>query len=190
MRKSEQQGAQNRWWVLFAPLIVFIGLLLFLLKGLSSDPSELESVLIDDPVPQFSAVDLFNDDIHYSEEVLQQGPLLMNVWATWCPTCRAEHEYLNQLAAEGIPIVGLNYRDDSRAKAIDWLNTLGDPYIANIYDPEGDIAFEFGVYGAPETYFIDAEGKIRYRHVGDVNERNWQNQLQQIYQQMQQEAGS
>ena len=184
---SETQN-KRRWWVLFAPLVVFAGLVVFLLKGLGSDPTRLESVLIDQPVPKFEAVDLFNTDKVYSEEVLKQGPLLMNVWATWCPTCRAEHEFLNQLSAQGIPIVGLNYKDDSRAKAIDWLNTLGDPYTVNLYDPEGNVAFEFGVYGAPETYFIDANGTIRYRHVGDVNERNWNNKLQQIYQQLKQEA--
>lgn len=176
----------KRWWVLFAPLIVFIGLLVFLLKGLGSDPTKLESVLIDKPVPEFSAVGLFDDKQRFSQAFLQQGPVLLNVWATWCPTCRAEHEFLNQLAEQGVPIVGLNYMDDSRAKAIDWLNTLGDPYIANIYDPEGKVAFEFGVYGAPETFFIDANGNIRYRHVGDVNPRNWENKLKAIYQQLQQ----
>lgn len=184
---SDEQP-KRRWWVLFAPLIIFALLLVFLLKGLGSDPTKLESVLIDKSVPEFNAVDLFNNDKVYSEAVLKNGPMLMNVWATWCPTCRAEHEFLNQLAEQGIPIVGLNYKDDSRAKAIDWLNTLGDPYTVNLYDPEGNVAFEFGVYGAPETYFIDAQGKIRYRHVGDVNARNWQNKLQGIYQQLQQEA--
>ncbi|MGM0526408.1 MAG: DsbE family thiol:disulfide interchange protein [Pseudomonadota bacterium] len=188
---SDAQAKNNKnWWVLFLPLVIFIGLVVFLLKGLGSDPTKLESVLIDKPVPEFSAVDLFNDNVQHTEQVLHDGPLLMNVWATWCPTCRAEHEFLNKLAAQGVPIVGLNYQDDSRAKAIDWLNTLGDPYTVNIFDPEGDVAFEFGVYGAPETYFIDGNGKIRYRHVGDVNERNWENKLQKIYQQLQQESGS
>lgn len=186
---SEAQP-KRRWWVLFAPLIVFALLVVFLLKGLGSDPTKLESVLIDKPVPEFSTTDLFNPNKTYSEEVLHDGPLLLNVWATWCPTCRAEHEFLNQLAEQGVPIVGLNYKDESRAKAIDWLNTLGDPYRVNLFDPEGDVAFEFGVYGAPETYFIDAQGKIRYRHVGDVNQRNWNDKLKQIYQQLQQEAKS
>ena len=120
--------------------------------------------------------------------MLKGKPILLNVWATWCPTCRAEHEFLNQLASEGIPIVGLNYKDDSRGKAVNWLNTLGDPYTINLFDPEGEVAFEFGVYGAPETYFIDEQGVIRYRHVGDVNARNWQSTLKPIYEQLKQEA--
>ena len=85
---SEEQS-KRRWWVLFAPLIVFALLLVFLLKGLGSDPTKLESVLIDKSVPEFNAVDLFNNDKVYSQEVLKDGPMLMNVWATWCPTCQA-----------------------------------------------------------------------------------------------------
>ena len=171
------------------PLILFIVLVVFLLKGLGKDPTHLESVLINKPVcpssaPRICLIPPRNTVNRYSKK----GPLLFNVWATWCPTCRAEHEFLNELAAQGIPIVGLNYKDDSRGKAMDWLNTLGDPYIVNLYDPEGKVAFEFGVYGAPETYFIDADGRVRYRHVGDVNPRNWENQLKAIYQQMVQEA--
>ncbi|KXS35272.1 MAG: putative disulfide isomerase [Idiomarina sp. T82-3] len=188
MNTQETHSASKKWIVLFVPLILFIVLVVFLLKGLGKDPTHLESVLINKPVPEFSAEDLFDPTTQHSEQVLKKGPLLFNVWATWCPTCRAEHEFLNELAAQGIPIVGLNYKDDSRGKAMDWLNTLGDPYIVNLYDPEGKVAFEFGVYGAPETYFIDADGRVRYRHVGDVNPRNWENQLKAIYQQMVQEA--
>ena len=160
-------------------------LLVVFLKGLGKDPTHLESVLIDKPVPEFTAQDLFDPTQQHSEQVLKKGPLLFNVWATWCPTCRAEHEFLNELAAS-IPIVGLNYKDDSR-QSHGLVNTLGT-YTVNLYDPEGKVAFEFGVYGAPETYFIDAEGRVRYRHVGDVNPRNWENQLKGIYQQMVKEA--
>ncbi len=177
-----------RWLILFGPLILFAGLVVFLLKGLGSDPTELDSALINEPVPQFKARDLYETEVTYDQSVLHEGPLLLNVWATWCPTCRAEHEFLNELASRGVPIVGLNYKDDSREKAVNWLNTLGDPYTVNLFDPQGEVAFEFGVYGAPETYFIDHKGVIRYRHVGDVNERNWSNQLQGIYQQLLEEA--
>lgn len=177
-----------RWLVLFGPLLVFAGLVFFLLKGLGSDPTELNSALINQSVPEFDARDLYDTDIVHDQSVLKDGPLLFNVWATWCPTCRAEHSFLNELASQGIPIVGLNYKDDSREKAVNWLNTLGDPYVINLFDPKGNIAFEFGVYGAPETYFIDHKGVIRYRHVGDVNPRNWSNELKQIYQQLLEEA--
>src|SRR5690554_1149171 len=107
--------------------------------------------------------------------------MLLNVWATWCPTCRAEHEYLNKLAAEGVYIVRLNYKDDSRAKAVNWLNTLGDPYQLNLFDERGMVAIDFGVYGAPETFLINMNGEVVYRHVGDVNDRVWQGKLGPMY---------
>jgi cytochrome c biogenesis protein CcmG/thiol:disulfide interchange protein DsbE len=170
-----------RWAVLLLPLLAFVVLVGFLLRGLFSDPTELSSALVGKPVPQFSVPDLYQPERTHTQAVLQGEPMLLNVWATWCPTCRAEHEYLNKLAAEGVPIVGLNYKDDSRDKAVNWLNTLGDPYRVNLFDANGSVALEFGVYGAPETFLIDAQGRIRYRHVGDVNERVWRGELGQRY---------
>ncbi len=167
--------------ILLLPLLAFIVLVGFLLRGLFSDPTELSSALVGKPVPQFSVPDLYDPEQSYSQQVLSGEPMLLNVWATWCPTCRAEHAYLNKLAADGVPIVGLNYKDDSREKAVRWLNTLGDPYRLNLFDAKGTVALEFGVYGAPETFLIDAQGRIRYRHVGDVNERVWQGELGQRY---------
>lgn len=170
-----------KWVVLLLPLLAFLLLVGFLLRGLFSDPTELSSALVGKPVPQFSVPDLYDPEQRHSQAILQGKPMLLNVWATWCPTCRAEHEYLNQLAAQGVAIVGLNYKDDSRDKAVNWLNTLGDPYTINLFDADGSVALEFGVYGAPETFLIDAEGRIRYRHVGDVNERVWRGELGQRY---------
>lgn len=164
-----------RWAVLLLPLLAFLLLVGFLLRGLFSDPTELSSALVGKPVPEFVVPDLYQPSEQHSEAVLTGKPMLLNVWATWCPTCRAEHAYLNKLAAEGVAIVGLNYKDDSREKAVRWLNTLGDPYTINLFDEKGAVALEFGVYGAPETFLIDSQGNIRYRHVGDVNERVWQN---------------
>ena len=178
---SDVTSNRWRWAILLLPLIAFLLLVGFLLRGLFSDPTELSSALVGKPVPQFSVPNLYNTDERFDESILRGQPLLLNVWATWCPTCRAEHEYLNELAAQGVPIVGLNYKDDSLAKAVDWLNTLGDPYIANLFDANGAVALEFGVYGAPETFLIDADGNIQYSHVGDVNERVWRGELGQRY---------
>ncbi len=101
--------------------------------------------------------------------MLTQGkPVLLNVWATWCPTCRAEHQYLNQLSAQGIRVVGMNYKDD-RQKAISWLKELGNPYALSLFDGDGMLGLDLGVYGAPETFLIDGNGIIRYRHAGDLN---------------------
>ncbi|NGH43123.1 DsbE family thiol:disulfide interchange protein, partial [Escherichia coli] len=106
--------------------------------------------------------------------------ILLNVWATWCPTCRAEHQYLNTLAARGVRVVGLKYKDD-RAKAVTWLNSLGNPYALSLYDGDGMLGLDLGVYGAPETFLIDGQGIIRYRHAGDMNERVWQQEVLPLY---------
>jgi cytochrome c biogenesis protein CcmG/thiol:disulfide interchange protein DsbE len=105
------------------------------------------------------------------------------VWATWCISCRVEHPYLQELAREGVPIYGINYKDDSAAARL-WLEQLGDPYRANIVDREGTLGLDLGVYGAPETYFVDAEGIVRYRHVGVIDERLWKGRLEPIYREM------
>lgn len=180
MSQANQPSAL-RWLVLGLPLLGFLLLVGFLLRGLFSDPTELSSALVGKPVPTFSVPDIYDTQKIHTEQVLQGRPMLLNVWATWCPTCRAEHDYLNQLANQGVYIVGLNYKDDSRSKAVSWLNTLGDPYQLNLFDESGRVAIEFGVYGAPETFVIDAQGRIRYRHVGDVNERVWQQVIGPMY---------
>ncbi|GAB3290187.1 DsbE family thiol:disulfide interchange protein [Pseudidiomarina andamanensis] len=180
------QRSKLRWVILALPLLAFLWLTIFLLRGLFSDPTELSSALVGKPVPQFELPDIYDTSKIHTEAVLQGRPMLLNVWATWCPTCRAEHEYLNKLAAEGVYIVGLNYKDDSRAKAVNWLNTLGDPYQVNLFDERGMVALDFGVYGAPETFLINADGEVVYRHVGDVNDRVWNTVLGPQYQQLMQ----
>ncbi|MCK8211824.1 DsbE family thiol:disulfide interchange protein, partial [Erwinia amylovora] len=99
----------------------------------------------------------------FDQSVLKDGkPLLLNLWATWSPTCHAEHQFLNSLATQGVRVVGLNYKVD-RQKAIRWLNTLGDPYAMSLYDGDGMLGLDLVVYGAPETFLIDGRGIIRYR---------------------------
>lgn len=176
-----QSSPKLRVAILAIPLVIFVVLVGFLLRGLFSDPTELSSALVGKPVPAFVLPDIYEPEVTYNESVLKGQPLLFNVWATWCPTCRAEHEFLNELAAQGVAIIGLNYKDDSRAKAVNWLNTLGDPYQLNLFDEQGSVALDFGVYGAPETFLIDADGIVRYRHVGDVNARVWAGELGQRY---------
>ncbi|OZB06283.1 MAG: thiol:disulfide interchange protein [Idiomarina sp. 34-48-12] len=180
------QRSKLRWVILALPLLAFLWLTIFLLRGLFSDPTELSSALVGKPVPQFELPDVYDTGKKHTEAVLQGRPMLLNVWATWCPTCRAEHEYLNKLAAEGVYIVGLNYKDDSRAKAVNWLNTLGDPYQVNLFDERGMVALDFGVYGAPETFLINADGEVVYRHVGDVNDRVWNTILGPQYERLMQ----
>lgn len=171
---------------LFIPLGLFFVLSLFLLRGLSLDPQELPSALIDRPLPGF-ALPALDDEQTLEPADVTGEPALFNVWATWCVSCRVEHPYLEQLAQEGVAIYGINYKDDPVA-ARKWLRDLGDPYRANIVDREGTLGLDLGVYGAPETYFVDADGVVRYRHVGVIDERLWQSRLEPIYRSLSREA--
>ncbi|GAA5646578.1 MULTISPECIES: DsbE family thiol:disulfide interchange protein [Vibrio] len=178
--------------ILFIPLLAFLGLVAVFATQLvknseGDDPTKLESVLVGQPVPDFRLEDLAEPGKLYDQSIFKGEPLLLNVWATWCPTCYAEHQYLNQLAGDGVKIIGMNYKDQ-RDKAVKWLNELGNPYLISLFDGDGMLGLDLGVYGAPETFLIDANGVIRYRHVGDVNPQNWKTQLQPIYQSMLEEA--
>ena len=167
---------------LFIPLVLFAVLALFLLRGLELDPKDLPSALIDQPLPQFELPSLGAQSLVSRDQVIGEVALF-NIWATWCVSCRVEHPYLHQLAERGVPIYGINYKDDD-SDALRWLEELGNPYRLNIVDAEGELGLDLGVYGAPETYLVDAGGVIRYRHVGVVGERVWQNILQPLYQEL------
>lgn len=164
---------------LFLPLLLFVVLAIFLFRGLSLDPSEMPSALIDRPLPPFSLPALGTQRTLSASDVTGEVALL-NVWATWCVSCRVEHPYLKQLADAGIPIFGLNYKDDDAA-ALRWLVELGNPYRLNIADREGTLGVDLGVYGAPETYLLDADGVVRYRHVGVIDENVWRTVLEPLY---------
>ncbi len=164
---------------LFLPLILFAVLALFLLRGLDLDPRALPSALIDRPMPAFD-LPLLGAEATMTQADLVGRPSLVNVWATWCVSCRIEHPYLDTLAQAGIPIYGINYKDEDAA-ALRWLQELGNPYVATIADREGSLGLDMGVYGAPETYLLDAGGVIRYRHVGVVDEQVWREVLQPLY---------
>lgn len=174
---------------LFLPLIVFLGLIIAFVVQLNwnakgHDPKALESALVGKIIPEFSLESLHYPDQQLDTNVVKTGnPRLLNVWATWCPTCYAEHQYLTELAKQGVEIVGIDYKDE-REKALKFLATYGDPYKAIIFDPKGSLGLDLGVYGAPETFIIDGNGKIHYRHAGDVNAKVWAEVLQPIYQQL------
>jgi cytochrome c biogenesis protein CcmG/thiol:disulfide interchange protein DsbE len=156
----------------FIPLVAFVVLAGLLFRGLSIDPTELPAARLGQLFPEFSQPELSTGRA-ISVEALALRPALINVWATWCYSCRVEHPYLIALAQQGVPIYGLNYKDDS-AKAREWLSQLGDPYQLNIADVEGSVGLDLGVYGAPETYVLDADGVITHRHVGVLNEEVFQ----------------
>ncbi|AGH39433.1 Thiol:disulfide interchange protein DsbE [Bibersteinia trehalosi USDA-ARS-USMARC-189] len=175
---------------LFLPLIAFLTLVVAFFVQLNwnangHDPKALESALVGKSMPNFQLESVLDEKQILTADVVKTGkPRLLNVWATWCPTCYAEHQYLTVLAKQGVEIVGVDYKDE-RTKALKFLASYGDPYKAIIYDPKGALGLDLGVYGAPETFVIDGNGIIHYRHAGDVNEKVWQEVLQPIYQKLQ-----
>ena len=159
----------------FLPLVAFAALVLLLARGLALDPTTLPSARVGQPLPEFD-LQVLGGEYRRSAGQWHGKPALLNVWATWCFSCRVEHPYLLDLAESGVTIYGLNYKDDP-AKALTWLEELGNPYAETVVDIDGDFGFDLGVYGAPETYVIDAAGTVQYRHVGVVDERVWTEQL-------------
>ncbi len=158
-----------RTWRYFLPLAIFFGLLWFLYTGFSLNPREIPSALINKSAPAFELAQL-----HAPEKKLGAGDMkgqvwLLNVWGSWCVSCRYEHPFLNELAKEQVlPIIGLNWKDKPEdAKA--WLVKFGDPYKISVSDLDGRVAIDYGVYGAPETFVIDAAGMIRYKHTGPID---------------------
>lgn len=176
-------SSMNSRLVYVTPLVLALGLGLILFTAIGKDPNKLETARLNDPVPAFELSILEDADKKVTEEAVKGKVSLLNVWATWCPACRTEHPYLVDLAKQGVPIIGLNYKDD-RIKALEWLADLGDPYSLNLYDPKGSFGFDLGVYGAPETYIIDQQGVVRYRHVGEINQRIWEAQIEPRYREL------
>ncbi len=168
---------------LFLPLGIFVVLAVLFWRGLSLDPTAMPSALIDRPMPSYSLPTLASPDQLTTEAALKGQVTLVNLWATWCVACKVEHPYLIELAQQGIAIVGINYKDEDTA-AKQWLKTLGNPYRYNIVDKSGRLGIDLGVYGAPETYIVDKDGLIRYRHVGVIDDNVWQQTLKPIVDQL------
>ena len=164
---------------LFLPLLIFAVMAVILLRGLKLDPQEMPSALLDKPWPAFSLPTLENSQI-VTEKTLRGQKALVNVWATWCVTCRVEHPFLMQLAQNGVLVYGVSYKDKDE-DALQWLQEKGSPYRFTIIDRDGRLGIDLGVFGAPETYFIDSTGVIRYKHVGDLNERIWNEKLKAVW---------
>lgn len=158
----------RRYLRFLVPLAVFVGIAAFLFKGLGMDPRAIPSPLIGKPLPTFELPRLKEASQTISNKDMLGKVVLVNVWATWCVSCRAEHQTLVQLARTGaVEIYGLNWKDD-RAGALAWLRQLGDPYVANAFDQVGRTAIDLGVYGAPESFLVDAKGMIRYKYAGPL----------------------
>lgn len=155
----------KRW---FWPLAIFLVMVVFLGLGLSRNPREVPSPLIGKAAPAFTLPLLHEPDRTFSQKDTAGKVWILNVWASWCAPCREEHPLWVELAKQKtIPIYGLNYKD-KRADSMAWLQRYGDPYVLSVSDVQGRIGIDYGVYGVPETYVIDKQGVIRFKHVGPV----------------------
>ena len=164
---------------LFIPLVIFVVLVGLFFRGLSLNPNDMPSALLNKPVPKFSLPRLENPQETRTENIFLGKVSLLNVWATWCVTCRQEHAFLNQLKNQGMHIVGIDYKDNS-ADAQRWIAELGNPYDEILVDEDGKAGVDLGVFGAPETYVVDKQGVIRYKYIGDLNQKVWDETIQPI----------
>jgi cytochrome c biogenesis protein CcmG/thiol:disulfide interchange protein DsbE len=172
----------------FLPLILVIALGVVLYRGLSLNPKELPSVLIGKPMPEFSLTTLTDENRTVTKADLVGDIVLLNVWATWCPTCKYEHPYLLDIANSPklnsfIKLYGLNYKDE-RPAAQQWLTHYEDPYHFSIFDDEGLLGVKLGVFGAPETFVIDHHGIIRKRFAGAIDTRVWRKEFEPLIEQI------
>ncbi len=150
------------------PLGIFVVLVAFLAIGLGRDPRKVPSPLVDKPAPDFRLTQLHDPSRTFSAAEMRGKVWLLNVWASWCVSCREEHPLFLQLARSGeVPIYGLNYKD-RREDALRWLQQFRDPYILSVADTEGRVGIDYGVYAVPETFLIDRDGFIRFKHIGPV----------------------
>lgn len=165
--------------VLFIPLIIvlFVGLFFYsTMERISEgefDPQAMPSALLNKPLPAFELPDLLQDEAVIGDKDLLGEIALINVWATWCPSCHIEHPYLNYLSERlGVKLIGINYKDDAKL-AKRWLKNKGNPYALSIFDQDGKLGLDLGVTGAPETYVIDHRGFVRYRYQGPMSGTVW-----------------
>lgn len=166
------------------PLVLFVVLVVFLAIGLNRDPREVPSPLINKAAPAFSLPQLKEPTKTFSAADMRGKVWVLNVWASWCISCRDEHPLLLEYARTGaVPIYGLNYKD-KREDALAWLADLGDPYVLSAADEDGRVAIDYGVYGAPETYVIDQNGTIRFKQIGAVTPDVWSKQVLPLVQEL------
>jgi cytochrome c biogenesis protein CcmG/thiol:disulfide interchange protein DsbE len=169
----------NRFLV---PLVAFAILIPIFVIGLTRNPNEIPSPLLEKPAPQFSLPSLQDPETMVGSGDYAGQFALVNVWATWCAGCRQEHPFLLELARDNVvPIFGLNWRDN-RAEALRWLDALGDPYVASAYDEDGRVGIDWGVYGAPETFLVDANGIVIHKHIAPLTREVWERDFMPLIQ--------
>lgn len=172
----------------FIPLFLFGLIAIALGIGLTKDPSRMEAALLDKPFPEFNLSALDKPDIFLNEDILQGQVSVVNVFGSWCVSCNVEHPILMDIAKdETVNMIGHNWRDD-REKARNWLDKRGDPYDLILFDPDSDLAIPLGVTGAPETFITDKSGRVRYKHVGPIEYKDWDEILYPLIQNLKSES--
>ncbi|MDP1931982.1 MAG: DsbE family thiol:disulfide interchange protein [Gammaproteobacteria bacterium] len=162
---------------LFLPVFIFLVLALMLWRGLYLDPRTLPSVLIDKPLPDFTLPTIERGDHLVSKMDLPDEPFLLNVWGSYCLPCLQENPILMAAKEQGVvPIIGVNYKDKINLAEM-WLEDNGSPFDFSIVDEDGRLGINLGVYGAPETFVVDANGVIRYKHIGVIDYQSWQEDI-------------
>jgi len=152
------------------PLAIFVALAIFFAVGLTRDPREVPSPFIDKPAPSFKLEQLHEASRAFAPEDMKGKVWLLNVWASWCVSCRVEHPLLVEMSKKNVvPIVGLNYKD-RREDVVAWRTKFGNPYSLSAYDVDGRVGIDYGVYGVPETFVIDKMGVIRYKQIGPITQ--------------------
>ncbi|VVH54796.1 Cytochrome c-type biogenesis protein CcmG/DsbE, thiol:disulfide oxidoreductase [uncultured Gammaproteobacteria bacterium] len=168
----------------FIPLAVFVVLAWFLYDGLGRDTKKLPSPLIGKNFPNLEVEDFQTGKKYHLQDKLKNQVSLVNVWASWCVTCRAEHQMLNNIAKQDVvQIVGINYKDTKREGKY-FLNRLGNPFDFIVFDEQGKLGLELGVYATPETFIVDNKGVIRFKRIGDITTRIWQEEMLPLIQQL------
>jgi cytochrome c biogenesis protein CcmG/thiol:disulfide interchange protein DsbE len=169
------------------PLILVLGLGVFLYRGLSLDPQAMPSALVGQAMPDFSLTTLKDQSKKVTKADLLGNIVLLNVWATWCPTCKSEHPYLVQLSNNSrFKLYGINYKDNL-FDARQWLKDYKDPYVFSVFDKDGSLGMDLGVFGAPETFVVDHHGIIRKRFAGMINTQTWRAEFAPLIKQLEAE---
>lgn len=174
-------------WLSLAPLLILLGLVAYFAIGLRTDTRTIQTVLIDKPLPAFDLPNFADETKRVTPESLKGRVTLLNIFASWCITCRVEHPVFMKLVKEKrIEIIGLAWKDKPEELKV-WLEELGNPYAAIADDRSGRTAIDLGVTGAPETYVIDKKGRIRFKQVGPIDDYIWTNTLEPLVKQLEAE---
>lgn len=171
------------------PLGIFLVIAIFLGIGLKLDPHEVPSPLIGKPAPAFTLAQLHEPQKNFSPEYMKGKVWLLNVWASWCASCREEHVFFTEFARTNpsVNLIGLNYKDEREA-AMQWLAKLGNPYLVSVSDTEGMAGLDWGVYGVPETFVIDKKGIVRHKQTGPVDSTILQTVIMPLIEKLNQES--